>query len=126
MIIKIQSFIDIITNSSTEVFSIPTYKTIEIIKDIINHFLKNSDKTCDDLFDIKLNSWYYQELLKDEVELEFNNVEEFIQDWYETGEGEPGIYLEILPKDKNNPELEKIANLFIDLYKSYETGEYYC
>ena len=33
MIIKIQSFIDIITNSSTEVFSIPTYKINEILEE---------------------------------------------------------------------------------------------
>ncbi len=43
MIIKIQSFIDIITNSSTEVFSIPTY--ISEFQYIIVPIKQNVDMT---------------------------------------------------------------------------------
>ena len=49
---RIQSFIDVITNSSTSVFT--WADNINGVKRIINGVLKavNSDYTCDDLFDI--------------------------------------------------------------------------
>ena len=49
---RIQSFIDVITNSSTSVFT--WADNIEGVKRVINGVLKaaNSNYTCDDLFDI--------------------------------------------------------------------------
>jgi len=54
--IKIHSFVDLITNSSTEIYIEATEKTIQSIKEIIDNILLlgNSDYTCDDLFDIEL------------------------------------------------------------------------
>lgn len=53
--IKIQSITDIITNSSTEVYTIYTKNDIKTIKSIVNALLAiNGDSTFDDLFDIKL------------------------------------------------------------------------
>lgn len=56
LIIPIQSFIDVVTNSSTEIFVEATTYTKDHIIDMVNEILKagGSDKTCDDLFDIQL------------------------------------------------------------------------
>lgn len=55
MKINIQSISDIITNSSTEVFTIYTSKDLETIKDIVNAILAiNGSTTFDDLFNIGL------------------------------------------------------------------------
>lgn len=54
--IPIHSFVDLITNSSSEVFVSDTEKTVEALKEAVNAILKlaKSDKTCDDLFDTQL------------------------------------------------------------------------
>ena len=56
-IIRLHSFVDIITNSSTEIYIEATDKTIESLKNIINSILKmgNSTLTADDLFTIELD-----------------------------------------------------------------------
>lgn len=56
--IKIHSFIDIITNSSTEIFIQATNATIKNIKSLIDSVLVISGSTmkCDDIFDISLKS----------------------------------------------------------------------
>jgi hypothetical protein len=53
--VKIQSVSDIITNSSTEVFMIYDEAAFKSIKELANAILAlgNSDKTFDDLFEIK-------------------------------------------------------------------------
>lgn len=55
-IIKIHSFVDVITNSSTEIYIQATERTIEQIKVLINSILElgNSKVTCNDLFEISL------------------------------------------------------------------------
>lgn len=52
--IKVQSFSDIITNSSSEIYMCLSYNGVELFKDIINSVLKiaGSNKECDDYFDI--------------------------------------------------------------------------
>jgi hypothetical protein len=54
--IPMHSFVDLITNSSTEIYIQASEKTIESIKALVNNILKlgNSDVTCDDLFTIEL------------------------------------------------------------------------
>ena len=54
--IPIHSFVDLITNSSSEVFVSDTESTVNALKEAVNAMLKltKSDKTCDDLFDVKL------------------------------------------------------------------------
>ena len=52
---KIQSISDLITNSSSECYMYLSYDGISTFIDIINTVLKlaGSDKTCDDLFEIR-------------------------------------------------------------------------
>ena len=54
---KLHSFVDLITNSSSEVFVCATDKTISTLHEVINHILKASNQPqlkSEQLFDIKL------------------------------------------------------------------------
>jgi hypothetical protein len=54
---KLHSFIDLITNSSSETFIQCTDNTKDAIKSIINHLLlanNITDVTCDDIFNINV------------------------------------------------------------------------
>lgn len=82
MVINIQSISDIITNSSTEVYTIYTKNDIKTIKNIVNSLLAvNGDSTFDDLFDIKLiiNDYVFEYLWDDSEELqkEYPNEDDF-------------------------------------------------
>lgn len=52
LIIPIHSFVDLITNSSTETYIQSTDKTVEMVKNLVNAILdaSGSPYTCDDLF----------------------------------------------------------------------------
>jgi hypothetical protein len=52
MVINIHSFVDLITNSSSEIYVYASDGTVKAVKDLINNLLKGvgSDKTADDLF----------------------------------------------------------------------------
>lgn len=57
-VINIQSISDIITNSSTEIYTVATDNTIKSVKNLINAILKlggNNNITFDDLFTVKLS-----------------------------------------------------------------------
>lgn len=56
-IITIHSFVDLITNSSTELYIEATQRTIDTIKEIINNLLSlgGNSYTADNLFTIELN-----------------------------------------------------------------------
>lgn len=61
--IKYHSFIDIITNSSTEIYVSVGDWSVKTVKDLVNGMLKiaKSDKTCDDLFEISINNYRCEE-----------------------------------------------------------------
>lgn len=63
----LQSFNDIVTNSSMEVYQEATDYTVNSIKEIIDTILKiaQSDKKCDDLFDVFID---YDEMLEEYFE----------------------------------------------------------
>lgn len=80
--IKIQSMTDVITNSSTSVFTIYTKNDIKTIKSIVNALLAiNGDSTFDDLFDIELliNNSVFEDLWDGSIELqkEYPNADDF-------------------------------------------------
>lgn len=61
---KLHSFVDLITNSSSETFIQCTSSTQDAIKEIVNHLLianNITNVTCDDIFDIDVSG--------DEVEI---------------------------------------------------------
>ena len=81
--IKIHSFIDLITNSSTEIYIEASDKTVQTVKDIVNNILKlgNSDITCDDLFEITL-----EKIDEDEGYNDYNDVSIIVKNLDEDSE----------------------------------------
>lgn len=56
LVIKIHSFIDVITNSSTEIYVRAGDHTVVAAKELVESILRAgvSNKTCDDLFRVEL------------------------------------------------------------------------
>ena len=54
---KIHSFIDLISNSSSEIFVVASEKTVNSVKEIVNNILAigKSEYTCDDLFTVEID-----------------------------------------------------------------------
>lgn len=87
---KIKSITDVITNSSTEVFTVYDKNAIENIKQLVNAILSinNNDKklTFDDLFDIDYNIWFgenddvFETIINTIEEVEGNKHTDFIRE----------------------------------------------
>lgn len=116
MKINIQSISDIITNSSTEVFTMYSSSDINTIKNIVNAILAiNSDLTFDDLFNIKMHisDIVFEYLWQDseQIQNEFPNEEAFYE------------YLETLPTDKLSRYEKMWGDVYIgDGYYSFYDG----
>lgn len=129
MKIYIQSYIDIITNSSTTVFT--WAYNINGVKEIINSVLKasGSNLTCDDLFDISIsynvelgdtNDYYIdtaKNILRDINDKELSSLVELYEEeysrrsWKELDEIHEAIY-NILVKNYNEKTLDEWAENF--------------
>ena len=106
MILKIQSISDVITNSSTEIYTIYTKNDIATIKNIVNALLAvNGDSTFDDLFDIELliNDSVFEYLWEDSSELQeqYPNSDDFYD------------YLEKLTDES---ELDRLEDIWYDTH----------
>lgn len=102
---KIQSVSDIITNSSTEVFTMYRSSDVNTIKNIVNAILAiNSDVTFDDLFKIEMHisDTVFQYLWKnsEQIQKEFPNEDDFYD------------YLETLPIEK----ISRYEKIWDDVY----------
>ena len=116
--IIIQSYIDLITNSSTSVFQYAN--NIEGVKDIINAVLEasGSDLTCDDLFNIELHynidirdaEDFYHELACEKMEND-SKLEDLVNKYDTTGDVQilEKIY-EYLVKNYNVKTLDEYAS----------------
>jgi hypothetical protein len=93
--IKIHSFVDLITNSSTEIYIEATSHTTKAIKEIVDNILKigGSSLTCDDLFDITLDD----------------------EDAYENEYGYKDVSLIVKAKDENSELGKTTAKLLANL-----------
>ena len=106
-IVKTHSVIDLITNSSTELF-IDYSGSIDHIKELVNYVLKMDGQlklTCDDIFEIKIVDSYTGE------------------DWEETEYQENPSELKFIVKDS---KYEKLAKLVENVLTSGESAEYSC
>ena len=115
--IIIQSYIDLITNSSTSVFQYAN--NIEGVKDIINAVLEasGSNLTCDDLFNIELHynidirdaEDFYHELACEKMEND-SKLEDLVNKYDTTGDVQilEKIY-EYLVKNYNVKTLDEYA-----------------
>lgn len=112
--IKIQSISDIITNSSTEVFTVYRTSDKRAIKDLVNAILAvNGSSRFDDLFELHMEiDGYAADLIYDHydsVSEQFETVHDFIK------------YLETL----SDKELVKYEDMLYDLY-DYAPRPLYC
>ena len=91
--IPIHSFVDLITNSSSEIFVSADANTVKAVKKLIDNILKasGSDKTSDDLFDIGLGyevtdiETYDNKFV---TKAEFEKIEETYQEWEDGDQSE--------------------------------------
>jgi hypothetical protein len=114
--IPIHSFVDLITNSSTEIYIQAKQKTVDTVKEIINHLLKigNEGKpaySADDLFEISL----------------FNTSAADRKEYGEDDEERDCDTIILVVKEKyGDSELQKkTAELISALFGTLEVGESY-
>nr|DAL03106.1 MAG TPA: hypothetical protein [Crassvirales sp.] len=142
MIFKIQSLIDVITNSSTSIYQIASKSSIDYIKTVINGILiaVGSDKKADDLFDFDIRYdedvyFAYKDFLYDSGYIsdelyvsdvidpnELHNesttkytIEDFIDDDYSSY---VNSHVVVTTKD-NNKEADKLLGIIEEIYDHY-------
>ena len=115
--IPIHSFVDLITNSSTEIYIQAKQKTVDTVKAIVNHLLaqQNSSYTVDDLFDISL----VNTTLEDENRFLVKHDKEPREAEY-TDE----IQLRLAPKLEDEHTMA-VAKLFQDMINTFEIDAAY-
>ena len=88
-ILTAHSIVDLITNSSTQIYVEASESTIKALRELISNILKmgGSTKTCDDLFTIELNP---------------NDIKE--SEEYCSDNGYKNIGLLVKSRDTNSPE----------------------
>lgn len=101
--IKLHSLIDLITNSSTEIY---TYSSgsLQACKDMVDEFFKivGINKTCDEVFDLKLD--------------------EGTENCGSEGYYDPQSFLVITPKSSEYQNLAELIHKF--LYSTHHEAEY--
>jgi hypothetical protein len=110
-VLTVHSFVDLITNSSTEIYVEATEKTIESVKDIINNLLgfASSNHTADDLFEFTLVD---------------EDKENYGED-YERDNGYRNVRMEVSPKIKDSVELETASKILSKLDSLFHIGGEY-
>lgn len=93
--IAIHSFVDLITNSSTELYIQATDKTITSIKALIDNILKlgGSELKCDDLFTVELDRAKFEKYYGE-------TYEEFTEN--DDGSSNRNLSLLVKCRDENN------------------------
>lgn len=123
--IKVQTISNIITNSSSEIFVIYRKSDFEFIKEIINELLKlaGSNKTFDDLFELKI--WTTEEA--EEAYAKSGSSQNFI-DWCMDKDlnidiDERNPYIESYTIDAKSEEAESVAYKLSNLAFLFEKIE---
>ena len=134
MVIPIHSTVDLITNSSSEIYIQATTKTVAVWKDIINDLLKFSGDchlTADDLFEFDLVLGVYAEYDDDETgksvdasEKSVNSPEGKQYMGYHNDEFDYEISVKITPK-VDSDEAKKICALVQSLIGTYNIESVY-
>ncbi len=98
VILRVHSVVDIITNSSSEIYVEATEHTVKNVKELVDNLfaLTGSQLKCDDVFDIKLKN---------------TNASDDDEDESESYEGEyPEVDLVVTPKEGVTSEESKVAS----------------
>jgi hypothetical protein len=113
-VLSIHSFVDVITNSSTEMY-IDYSGSIEPCKKMINEMFKacGSDKTCDDVFDIKLRNTNYEDRLRYDENFDPEAP------WEEDECSPAEVFIKV-----KDPQYEQLAKLVISFLESGESKEF--
>jgi hypothetical protein len=108
--ILLHSFVDIITNSSTEVYTTCHEKSVDMVKELINSVLKSADseKTVDDLLEIRV----YQDVWREDEEGNENEVRIYNEEVDFQDECSP-VYLEVKLIEENKDISNLIEKVFI-------------
>ena len=118
------SFVDLITNSSTELYIEATEQTVKSLKALITNLLElgGSVLTCDDLFTIEINKEQFQSDYSWDDDNEDENgkkisADEFYAKWTgeEFHEGYRNVHLLVKCRDTNNPLGAEVAKVLANL-----------
>lgn len=133
---KIQSISDIITNSSTQVFTIVTNDSIESVKRVVNGILELSgcEKRFDDLFIIEpsIDRETALDLYQDEKRTtEIPSDEELKKfainyNWYNYGSLPLVDGIAVIPKDDSSSLSKEVAKLIEEIPYIFEHESMYC
>ena len=120
--IPVHSSVNLITNSSSEIFIFASNQTVTVAKDLINQILKlaGSISTADDLFKIKLvygvkgesTDYDWKHFDSEDLRQKYIDEQEEKGDYYSES---LGTSLSIVSKGKN-PETKLIAETFLKLF----------
>ena len=132
MKIKIHSFVDLVTNSSTETYVCATEKTMETVKELLGMFVGKNN--VDAMFDFYFSYESYdskEELIQDGVnpedilsESKWGECEVKVADPSDAPENSH-VELNIKPKVELSEDGKKVLELLSGLIDTYEIEAYY-
>jgi len=129
LIIPIHSFIDVITNSSSEVFITSDEKTIAAVYALVDNILKfaGSTKNSAELFDIVIVDYYYNktraELEAEVAEGKFDEGE--LRHLFDGSDNPPKTNIRVTPKI-DTPETQAAAKTLSNLTGIFSIEAGYC
>lgn len=125
--VKIQSVSDIITNSSTEVFMIYNEAAFKSIKELVNAILAlgGTNKTFDDLFEIKANVSEY--FFEDFPEYEGEDESKILERARKEDQWKDGYsYIDGYEVTAKNPADADAAKILSNIDNIFDTYAQYC
>lgn len=133
LVIPVHSFVDLITNSSSEIFTSATDSTVKAAKEVINGILKaaGSKKSAASLFNVRLNylcrndATGYEEMTfeTEEARREFLESHDFSESC-----DEGNVVWQVLvveAKDSSDADAVAAANKLASFFDTFETWEQY-
>ena len=111
----VHSFVDLITNSSTEIYIEASEKTVKAVKDLVNKILLSAGSAvkCDDLFTVEIDKDKYQ----DRYDASYDDRDE-----YDDG-GVRTVSLLVKCRDTNNKAGKETAAILSNLTSMFDIGE---
>ena len=133
--LPIHSFIDLITNSSSETFIEATVKTKKAVTDLVNILLRQgeSDKKCDDIFEVSIivPKGTYKSVVDDDddddettkdIDAESKEGKKIISDRQDSEPYYTNVELRVKSKI-DDPDTIKAAKIIEDFISTYEINE---
>lgn len=124
---SIHSFIDLISNSSSEIFVVASEKTVKSVKEIINNILAigKSEYTCDDLFTVEIDTERFEQDSDSYDREENKTYKEWIDNDGEDNEDYRKVRLLVKCKDTEQPLGKATEDLLSNLTGLFQIFEYH-